>query len=425
RVTLLAILGWTMSPDVAWNAYHALILLPRPPHMPSFEHSVPRAYIHRLVRLLGKARPRTRTIFLRLLSAISALHHMGATVQQWQWSLLIDAAGKGWRRIRLEDFRNALHVYADMTAGRAPGATFLHLGRPERQDGAQEPGRRPDIITFTTMLALAVKSGDDRALRHAAQLLAWSGLPPSAVTHTVMLSHFMRRKEGARVRSTLRRLHERANELGQVEFNSVLWAFASDGRLDVAQAMYQVVRARCVHHSEVHEAAWLAHLAKLEPHAVVPSDARPDTAVYHMMIQAHAYHGDLQGCLRVFTDMLSETTKDAGTDEFNSGTTPLYRPTLTAFRAIFLGFYRHGARPSITGPGGGQWTFERLEALFDRFLALPKTVRPKQTLFFWILMAYWRTGGRDAVRVQQAVRALEKRFGEHWSGRLARLRQMV
>ena len=100
------------------------------------------------------------------------------------------------------------------------------------------------------------------------------------------------------------------------------------------------------------------------------------------------------------------------------------KPTMTAYRAIFLGFYRHG---TTSASPDAVWTLRRLLPIFDRFLDLPETAKPKRTLMFWILTALWRTSGRDADIVLDAIRKLQSRFGGEgrWTGRLEKMRVMV
>jgi len=217
--------------------------------------------------------------------------------------------------------------------------------------------------------------------------------------------------------------------LEQVPFNAVLWAFAYNGRLDVARAMYRVVCARREEEEEreheeerrEEEEELEATLAEREM-VLIAHDVVPDAATYHILIQAYAYHGDLRGCLEMLADMLSASVTEK---------------RLTAFRAIFLGFARHGT--TTTKPNANsarppsEWTLQTLDALFVRFLELelsPDT-RPRENTLFWLVSAFARTSGNDADVVRGVFERVEGRFGYVWTssgeaggrGRLARIRE--
>jgi hypothetical protein len=94
---------------------------------------------------------------------------------------------------------------------------------------------------------------------------------------------------------------------------------------------------------------------------------------------------------------------------------------LTAFRAIFLGFARHGiVTPSTIA---SEWTLPTLEALFVRFLELEDS-RPRENTLFWLVSAVARTSGNDADVLRGVFERVEGRFGYVWGrGRLARIRE--
>jgi len=226
----------------------------------------------------------------------------------------------------------------------------------------------------------------------------------------------------------------------------VLWAFAYNRRLDVARAMYRVVCARQAsptadheleseeegprEHEEESEEELEAALAEREM-VIIARDVVPDAPTYHTLIQACAYHGDLRGSLEILADLLSSSASISSASR------------LTAFRAIFLGFARHGvssssnananARLSLATVVPSEWTLPTLEALFERFLELElsKETRPRESTLFWLVSAFVRTSGHDADVLRGVFERVEERFGYIWSssgvpggsGRLARIRE--
>src|SRR6266702_5422754 len=452
RPRLLVVLATTQDAASAWAAYRALLVLPR--SADKARPKVPLPHRHRLLRLLAAApQPRPRGRFAQVLSVLRALHDTGGTVQRWQWNLLLDCAGKeGWRRPREEHFRAALALLAEMHRGHGDGNRRSVDAEGGGGDGGLANALEPDIYSYSTLIAHAVRTGAPAAVRHAMQLLARAGLSPGVHVHTALLCFFARRGDLAGVRDTLFRMR-RAQEggLSQVPFNAVLWAFAYNGRLDVARAMYRVVCARRAsapdpeeeeeeevgpreceeemreeEEGEEEEEELEAALAEREM-VLIARDVVPDAATYHILIQACAYHGDLRGSLEMLADMLSASAASSSASR------------LTMFRAIFLGFARHGVPPSSSSPANAgappplEWTLQTLEALFERFLELEPSqdTRPRENILFWLVSAFARTSGHDADVLQRVFERVEDRFGYVWTssgtpgggGRLERIRE--
>jgi hypothetical protein len=250
--------------------------------------------------------------------------------------------------------------------------------------------------------------------------------------------------------------------LTQVSFNAVLWAFAYNGRLDIARAMYRVVRMRAIEGcpgEEMEELEELESVLAEREMIVIARDVVPDVATYHTLIQAHAYQGDLRACLETLTDMLSAPLA-ALLDREGKGTGQRQRTqftaSLAAFRAIFLGFSRHGLvlsdPPTSTTTSFNedkdkeqepQWTLPTLEALFDRFLDLPHDTPLREPTLFWLVSAFVRTSGGSSLDTSLLLRSVfervEARFGTSAlmltrgggddgvarRGRLARIRERV
>ena len=443
RARLLVVLATTQDAASAWAAYRALLVLPRSSQ--KARPKVPFAHRHRLLRLLAAApRPRPRGRFAQVLSVLRALQDAGGTVQRWQWNFLLDCVGKeGWRRLREEHFRAALGLLAQMKHPQQRHST----DNDDDDDGDVGSGSgsgvgaralEPDIYSYSTLIAHAVRTGAPAAVRHAMQLLARAGHSPGVHAHTALLCFFARQGDLAGVRDTLFRMRQaREGGLEQVPFNAVLWAFAYNDRLDVARAMYRVV---CTRHAseqvvveeegvgqreeeeEEEEEVKELEVALAEREMVfIARDVVPDAATYLVLIQACAYHGDLRGSLEMLSDMLSAPT----------ATTAASR--LTAFRAIFLGFARHGVNapsPSPSShPAQSEWTLPTLEALFVRFLELEmsRDLRLRENTLFWLVSAFVRTSGHDADVLRRVIERVEERFGYVWPSssraRLARIRE--
>lgn len=441
RGELLRILATTQSSEDAWNAYHSLSTLPVDPKTGK-KYAIPHAYSHRLARLLASTKPRTRTLFLRLLSVLAAVKRDGGILQVWEWNALIDCAGKGWRKTRPADYRSALNIYQDMLSQNEASPGDKDAG----QDHLATAVATPDIVTYTTLLYIAARTLIPATVRHASALLNSSGIPPNRITHLSVLRYFTRTGQLSGVRSTVMKMKEQSLELGIDGINACLTAFTRNSRMDVASTIYRVLRHHVEPEFDVGEHdidASIRYLDVVEG-IVIAEDIVPDRISYTIMIQGFAYHGELIQALHVFTDMLSSPDLEPfapRTIDENGESLPVNYPTiLPVFRAIFLGFARHAQPPMpkdnqslavrlkrISDPSAAEsrWTLWHLSCLFKSFLELPPETRPSERTIYWILVAFAKTTGNDKGKLRKVWMQLEKRFGGGWGGRLARFRQKI
>ncbi|KAJ7591400.1 hypothetical protein C8J56DRAFT_561932 [Mycena floridula] len=187
---LLHVIANTQSPEDAWTAYSSLLELPRPVDIPPDAPQISFAHLHRLSRLLSREKPKTRKIFLRLLSVMYTIQKMGGELKLFAWNALMDNAGKGWRKSTPADFKFALNVFSDMVKARAPGNSFS----PDHYQETRFPSQSilPDIFTYTTLINIASKTLHAPALSHSYSLLQSSGVTPNRVTPSCPVEIFRR-----------------------------------------------------------------------------------------------------------------------------------------------------------------------------------------------------------------------------------------
>lgn len=421
RQRLLRVLKTTDSASDAWNAYHELVSLPH--H--GTKLCIPWEHLHQLARLIASTRPRTRTLFIRLFSVISTIRNTGGTVRLWQWNALMDFAGKGWRKSTPESFRTASDLYNDLVSQNPPGTAFS--GSSSRDDNgcgnpsATEP-QKPDIITYNTLLNIAGRTLHEPTLHRAQALLAQSGYKPDRITYLCLLAHYMRVGRLHSVRSVLGLMASENMELGLDGATACITAFGFNNRLDVAMSIYRVLKANIDPILDPETEQLREELA--DDNIRVPRDVGPNGAVYASLMQAYAYHGDLNTCLSVFMDLVA-TVPMADEPAQNVH-------YYNAYRSIFLGFARHGINPADepllrTEAPKARWTFGTLQTLFDDFIRVAHLQPPSSRMLHWILRAFSVTSGDDP-SVMRAVQAqLEQRFGGAWkpTGRLARWKDRI
>jgi len=423
RRSLLQTLATSQSVTEAWEAYSNLLHFPD--DVAIGEPRVPFAHMHRLCRVLARHRPKTRKQFLRLLSVLTAIKEAGGEIKLHEWNALIDGAGKGWRRTSIDDFRTSLGIYQNMITGRMPGKSSAR--DQEEENEVQTPPVKPDIYTYTTLISIASRTLHATAFRYATSLLASSGLAPNRITHLSLLTYFTFTKQLSGVRSTLLKMQEQNLELGLDGVNACLWSYGHNGRVDLVMMVYRLFRHNISPEISVGEddVASIAHRLRVEEHIVIPPDMKPNEVTFTTVIQILAHHGNLLATLSVFMDMMSSQNLEMGAplvpDENGILKPTPYSPTLPVFRAIFLGFSRHGVclmkdgtappRSRAANPlGQPAWSLTNLRALFDTFLTLPEHTIVSRSTIYWIMVAFEKTSGNDVALLRQVWKQLETRF---------------
>jgi hypothetical protein len=376
---------------------------------------------------------------LRLLSVLHAIREAGGEIKLHEWNALIDGVGKGWRMTTIDEYRAALGIYQDMITGRAPGKSFTRDEEDERE--LRSPPVNPDIYTHSILISLASRTLHASAFRHATGLLAASGLAPNRITHLSLLRYFTFTKQMSGVRSTLLKMQEQNLELGLDGVNACLWSYGQNARVDLVMMVYRLFRHNMVPELYVGEddVASVARRLQVEEHIIIPPDMKPNEVTFTTVIQILAHHGNLLATLAVFMDMVSSQNLEMGAPLVLDDTGVLkrtpYSPTLPTFRAIFLGFARHGvclmkdgtAPPRFRAtnpPGQPAWSLTNLEALFDTFLALPEHITPSRSTVYWIMVAFEKTSGNNVPLLRRVWKQLEARFKGPWGGPKNRLRRI-
>jgi hypothetical protein len=448
---MLQVLATTSSAKHCWEAYGVLSRLQQQHNTADgYRRTVsiiPFAHLHRLARIITRNTPRTRTLFLQLLTVLNTIQNNGGEIHLHEWNALIDYAGKGWRKTRPEDFNNALSIYHDMIYNRPPGSRFSEVGfedifLPSLEDNPlghplpPTPAVQPDIYTYTTLIDIAARTEHSSIIHRAIMLLKQAKLPPNRITHLSLLKYFTAKKQLLGIRATLTRMQEQNLEIGLDGLNACMWAYGHLRRVDVVMMIYRLLRHNIVPeepdgHDDITS---VQEQLRVEEGIVVASDLRPNEITFTLMIQTMSYHGNLLAALNVFLDMLSTPNTDHGPVSDESGDLPPapFSPTIHVFRALFLGFFRHGAKssthfrqPTLAYPDvdSPEWNFGNLQAIFERFLELPPDTKISESTVFWILNSFSKTSGYDLELMRTVWLRMESRFGSFRAGPNHRLRR--
>ncbi|KAJ7179444.1 hypothetical protein C8R46DRAFT_1345792 [Mycena filopes] len=247
----------------------------------------------------------------------------------------------------------------------------------------------PDIITYTTLINHAANERNGTSLGHSTSLLSGSHL------------------DG--VRASLLKMRQLGIDLG----------------LDWAQCMHMGLLS-----------PWPPGCRDVPEIYVGPDDVRSVKRALlgeGIEINVMAYHGHLKAALSAFQDMLTSENIEIGAsmyrDEHGKLKPSPYSPTLPIFRALFLGFHRHGVMSAPDRPNTQPWVLDTLTALFEVFLALPEHIQPSTSTIYWALVAFDKTSDRDHDLLRTVWTRIENRFVDaNWGSeghRLERIRQTL
>lgn len=450
RARLLNIIGETQSFNEAWDAYRAFSSHPlaEDPVLNKY----PSRHLHRLVSLLATVKPRTRKVYLSLVSIISTLRASGHLIYTWEWNLLMDTSAKGLRKTRFEDYKTSLQVFNDMLAYQKqiresddPPHNSQNVRGDSHRGTHAHDNFTPDVYSYTTLIFHAARTLSPQALEHARSLLDSAGIIPNRVTLLSQLHLHIYHNQMYGFRRTIAEIRDRGFALDLYGVNSILWAFARNERLDVAEAIYRVLRNNVDidgPDKDMFEgvdegiAGTVKFLDEVE-NIVIPPKVVPNGITYTILIQSYAYQGDLTRSLQVFADMLSSPDPIA-TWKRDVGAAARFPPVMQIFRALFLGFYRHGVRPTGSvdhEPGhhgsrgshesGLEWNLDNLYAIYEGFLDLSTDRKPEDRVIYWLIIGFEKCGGGDYQMMKEVWTTLESRWGNRWGSRLRRVRRTI
>jgi len=452
RARLLNVMGTTQSYNEAWDAYRAFSSHPLAED-PSL-NKYPSRHLHRLVSLLATIRPRTRKVYLSLVSIISTLRASGHLIYTWEWNLLMDASAKGWRKTRFEDYKTSLRVFNDMLAYQKEVLEPddpQHIDKNVRSSSHDEESIplndfAPDVYSYTTLISHAARTLSPQALEHARSLLNSARIIPNCVTLLAQLRLHTYHNQMFGVRRTIAEIRDNGLTLDIYGVNSVVWAFARNGHMEVAEAIYRVLWSHVntddgpddgMLDGVAEEIASAIKLLDEVENIAIPPSMVPNRITYTILIQSYAYQGDLTRALQVFADMLSSQDPIA-IWRGRVGAGARFSPVMQIFRAIFLGFYRHGVDPSKPSAyhrarhrsGGGHepgldWNLGNLYTMYEGFLELPADRKPEDPVVYWLIMAFEKCTGGDYSRMKEVLTTLEGRWGNQWGSRLRRVRKTI
>ncbi|KAF8312871.1 hypothetical protein DL93DRAFT_1234104 [Clavulina sp. PMI_390] len=357
----------TVHKDVQrmWNTYQEIVH-----NHPIGSALIPPRLLHSIVAALATSSPRNRKTFLRLLSVLSEMSSNACIIHQWEWNVLIHAAGSGFRRTTVGDYEAALGSAYDMMAD---SFSRQSQGPPETSS------RNLDIVSFNTLLAIASRTGSVRTFRRTLDFMRTHGqaIKPDRITRLIMLTHSGRSGRMQDVPSHVLQLLEWEEGLGVDGTNALIWAYGRSGQLDVAREIYDRMRHYQPHSPTpagptAEPRTWEPNLrpsSGMENSTLSPSASRtifsvpnipsilssitPDQITFRSLLQCLAYHGDFLNAITVFREFVDAQLGVSSPPHSTSKTSRSRRSflpsrhfhlptTIHIYRALFIGFNRFG-----------------------------------------------------------------------------------
>jgi hypothetical protein len=412
-VLLEAIIAHTPSPNQAWNAFT---------RCRSLHHSPAPKLLARLSALLASARPRSRTVFLRLQQVLTAIRNAGGTLYTWQWNALLHAAGDTQRRVRSQDYLVSVRVLREWREY-ATELEEAQLYDPPPQDefatsGNGVPVAEPTIRTYTTLLSIATRTRLPRLVAHALQLMRESSLGQDRLARLAVLPFYIYKRKFGPVRAIIRDFAEAGTDVGVDGVTAYIWALGRMGYVNEVEEVYATLKenVRCTQGGPGAQAQEIDASAKLLfGDLLVFPKVVPNAVTYVSVVQILAFRGHLRRALEVYRDMLAhwQALQDTEPDVEPP-------PTYAVFRALFLGFVRHARVPASESPetqedpkeapGPVDWNLSTLSTLFSNFCALTEDP-PNGKMVYWILRSFMKTSDGNVEVIKIVWRALEMTFG--------------
>lgn len=413
---LEAIIAYTSSPNQAWNAFT---------HCQSLHHSPAPELLARLSALLVSARPRSRTVFLRLQQVLTAIRDAGGTLYTWQWNALLHAAGDTQRRVRSLDYLASVRVLREWREYAAE-LEEAQLHDPHHDElttsGKGAPAPEPTICTYTTLLSIAARTRLPKLVAHALQLMRESSLTQDRLARLAVLPFYIYKRKFGPVRAIIRDFAEAGTDVGVDGVTAYIWALGRMGYVNEVEEVYATLKenVRCTQGGQGAQGQEMDGGARLLfGDLLVFPEVVPNAVTYVSVVQILAFRGQLRRALEVYRDMLAHWQVLQDTEPEIE---PL--PTHAIFRALFLGFVRHtrvSASESLALPPETQghpkqapdtvdWDLSTLSTLFSNFCALTE-VPPNARMVYWILRSFMKTSDGNVEVIKTVWRTLEMTFG--------------
>lgn len=317
--------------------------------------SVPTGLIHSLFALLAGARPQTRLHYIRMKELAEVLKRRGhGNLREWEWNALVNAAGRGFRKTTSEDYHAATAVLEEWEAEIRLLKDMGSQSAPARGPAGSDLVA-PSTKTYNTLISIAARTGSRPLYQDALRRLERFAGTPDAVTYLARITHYRKKGQLDQIPPLLEKMTTNGWPLQTDGANAVIWAYASNGQLDIARQIYDTMIAALPSPSSPQEPPPSSSQDPL----VAPSNpilsnpfisiafhkAHPNHRTYIMMLQAYAQAGQLAPALDILQDYL--TAISAAEDSRRSLPKTVHvragdKQVTAAFRGLFLGFVKHG-----------------------------------------------------------------------------------
>jgi len=362
----------------------------------------PSRLLWRLFYFISYSKPVTTHHYPRLLMLLQHLWDMQKYPALREWNMLMRLAADGQRGGGEAILQRCLGILNDYIQNARPGTT---KGRELDMSSVLDRSspNQPDIYTYTILIHVATMTKNPAHVRDAISLLEKSGLQPTLVTHLTILNHCARTHDTSGMRDILRKIEASNMQLGVDGINTCIWAFALNGELELALAIYRVLRHQVRPDSDPSTVTQLKERLRREHNINLADDVKPDHRTYVALIQAMSYHAQFNDAFAVFADFLDTHHRQR-----------LSPTTGPAFRALFLGFSKFAVgRLELAvnrNHPHAQWNLANLRKVYRLFLKMPRDVVPSKSTIYWIMTSFDQAADHDIEVSREVWQELEERY---------------
>lgn len=413
---------------------------------PEGSHVIRTESLHGLMSLLAAERPQRREHYGPMLEVIGILKRRGTRhVREWEWNALMDCSAKGFRTVSGEDYRSAIEVLEMWEESlKEQGGTSERMMK-----NGKLVKFGPSITTYNILVSIAAQTGNEKLLQDALQRLHQSSFSPDRITYLSQITYQRRSRNLRDIPGLVQSLIRSGFRIETDGANALIWAYAYHDDMETARAMYdRLIRnaSRTPKTAIDHPTSLQHQWTRRDPILSIPSVTRdlrytlPDFITHIIMLQSYAYRGDLPQAIAILQRFLSSLPTDP------QARLSIDQKTMTAFRALFIGFVRH-AVPVCGGRFAGvtlkeatqllvsgnipsypeesaspnAYSLEALTYIFRSYIALSSTLSsptlPPTQFVRALLLAFQMTSGDQETVVDVWKTLLRERLvrsGEEW-----------
>lgn len=181
---------------------------------------IPRRTIRHLFAILSRQIKALNWVTQRYIQILNDLLQNNSTIRRLEWSLAIDAIGKGFNYPKQSRLHVALQTVLDM----------------------ESAGVQADVVLFTILLQMAVREGDSNVVDMIEDILKQRKLADDVVLWTARVTHAGKQKNVLKIHELFKEFSDSGIPVDIILVNAFMQAFLSAGHPNAAEFLYLKLR---------------------------------------------------------------------------------------------------------------------------------------------------------------------------------------